>query len=46
MTQTNFASLSKALYALLLSIESKQCSFFGIFLSENGKQQALQLGRM
>ena len=35
----------KDLYAQLQSVESKQC-FFCIFLSGNGKQQALQLGRM
>ena len=45
MTQTVFASHSKALYAHLLSVESKQC-FFCLFLSGNGKQQELQLGRM
>ena len=45
MTQTVFASHSKALYAHLLSVESKQC-FFCLFLSGNGKQQELQLERM
>ena len=41
MTQTNFASNSHALYARLPNVESKQCFFAG-----NGKQHALQLGRM
>jgi len=44
MAQTVFASHSKALYACLLSVESKHC-FFRLFLSGNGKQQVLQLGR-
>ena len=44
MTQTVFASHSKALYAHLLSVESKQC-FFRLLLSGNGKQQELHLGR-
>ena len=48
MAQTVFASHSKTLYACLLSVESKQCFFcffFCLFLSGNGKQQELQLGR-
>ena len=45
MTQTNFASHSKALYARLPSVESKHC-FFRVFLWGYRKQQALQLGRM
>ena len=45
MAQTVCASHSKALYAHLLSVESKQC-FFRLFLSGNGKQQGLQLRRM
>ena len=45
MTQTNFASHSKALYARLPSVESQHC-LFRVFLSGYGKQQALQLGRM
>ena len=44
MAQTVFALLCFALYACLPSVESKQC-FFRLFLSGNGKQQALQLGR-
>ena len=44
MAQTVFASHLKALYAHLLSVESKQC-FFRLFLSGNGKQRELQLGR-
>ena len=45
MTQTNFSSHSKALYARLRSVESKHW-LFRVFLSGYGKQQALQLGRM
>ena len=45
MTQTNFASHSKAFYVRLPSVESKHC-LFRVFLSGYGKQQVLQLGRM
>ena len=44
MVQTVSASHSKALYARLPSVESKQC-FFHSFLPGNGKQQVLRLGR-
>ena len=44
MAQTVSASHSKALYARLPSVESKQC-FFRLYLPRNGKQQALRLGR-
>ena len=45
MTQTNFASHSKAFYARLPSVESKH-RLFRVFLSGYGKQHALKLGRM
>ena len=45
MTQANFASHSKALYARLPFVESKHC-FFRVFVSGYSKQQALQLGRL
>ena len=47
MTQTNFAFHSEDLYVPLIwrVFQSKQY-FFCIFLSGNGKQQALQLRRM
>ena len=36
MTQTNFASHSKALYTRLPSVESKHCFFFAYFYRDMG----------
>lgn len=47
MTQTNFAFHSEDLYApSIWRVLSQNNVFICVFLSGNGKQQTLQLGRM